>query len=444
MVYREGFEELEKQTVEKNVNQVTDALSASQDALLTLCYDWAVWDDTYQFAQQYNQDYVDRNFQDETFISSKISLIAVLNSSGKMVYSKAYDLVNSEEIQLPDDLANTFKAEGLAAPAHSENVVAGIMLLTGQPMLVVSRPVLTSLAEGPSAGAIIFGRFLDFEVISQLSETTHLTVNLLPIPSGDSDSEASRIIESLNKSGPTFIQAQNSETIAGYTFVNDLLGSRAFIFKVIVPRDIYQEGLKAITVLHSVLLFIGITFGIVFIFLIRKLVLSRLIKLSNNVNKIGSSGDASGRVNVPGNDELSRLGNNINEMLVSVENANKAMKESEEMLRENNKQLDTVLNSVPCGIIVVDEETHTIHDVNSYASTLIGAPMAEIIGKECHRFLCPTKRGKCPVTHSDESDANAEEIIVNSSADAIPILKNVARVTMGGSRYLLETFIDIT
>ncbi len=444
VVYREGFENLEKETVTKNVNQVTDALSASLDALDTYCYDWAEWDDTYQFAQEYNQDYVDRNLRGDTFTSTDISLVSVFNTSQETVYGKTYDLINSKEITLPVDFANIVIATGLATPANTGNATRGIILLTGQPMLVVSRPVLTSLGEGPITGALIFGRFVDADVVSHLSETTHSSVSLLPIPSDNANPETNRLIASLDKSGPMYIQAQSSQIIAGYTYVNDLAGYPAFIFKVVVPRDIYQEGLKAITVLHSVLLFIGITFGIVFIILIRKLVLSRLVKLSNSVSKIGSGGDVSGRVNVPGNDELSRLGDNINEMLASVENANKAMKEADELLKENNKQLDTVLNSVPCGIIVVDEETYTIHDVNFYASTLIGAPMEEIIGQECHRFLCPTKLGKCPVTHSGESDDNAEEIIVNSSANAIPILKNVARVTMGGSRYLLETFIDIT
>jgi sensor domain CHASE-containing protein len=43
-------------------------LSANLDALDTLCYDWADWDDTYFFAQEYNQEYVDRNLGDETFV----------------------------------------------------------------------------------------------------------------------------------------------------------------------------------------------------------------------------------------------------------------------------------------------------------------------------------------------------------------------------------------
>jgi PAS domain S-box-containing protein len=127
-----------------------------------------------------------------------------------------------------------------------------------------------------------------------------------------------------------------------------------------------------------------------------------------------------------------------------IENQLIELQHAEQLLSENNEQLDTVLNSVPCGIIVVDEETHTIHDVNTYASNLIGAPGEEIIGKECHRFICPAERGKCPITDLGEPAAISEQVLVNSRGISVPILKNVARVTMKGSRYLLETFVDIT
>jgi len=127
-----------------------------------------------------------------------------------------------------------------------------------------------------------------------------------------------------------------------------------------------------------------------------------------------------------------------------IENRLIELQRAEELLSENNEQLDTVLNSVPCGILVVDEETHIIQDVNSYASNAIGARAEEIIGRECHQFICPAERGKCPVNDMGKLDDNAERVLIKTNGDFIPILKNVARVTMKGSPYLLETFIDIT
>jgi PAS domain S-box-containing protein len=440
-VYRKGFEELERQTVEKNVTQVTEALSVSLDALDTLCYDWAEWDDTYIFAQEYNQDYVDRNLQDNTFASSKISLFSLLNSSGKMVYSKAYDLVNSEGIHLPGDFVDTLIAEGLSTPASTENVVAGIMLLADQPMLVVSRPVLTSLGEGPIAGAIIIGRFLDSEVISTLSETTHLSVNLLPIPNDNLNAEDNRIIESLNKSGPMFIQAQSNSTIAGYTYVNDLEGRPAFIFKVVVPRDIYHQGIKAVTFMHSLLIFVGITFCIVFILLIKKLILSRLITLSNNVSKIGSSRDISRRVTMPGNDELSRLAININEMLMSLENTDKALRESEEKFRN-------LFEYAKDAIIIADAQTGILVDVNPAACQLVGLPKEKMVGMHQSRLHPPELAESYKQVfreHVEKGIIVTDDILIQR-ADGSQVQCDLSAnvVTLAGKHFIQGVFRDVS
>jgi sensor domain CHASE-containing protein len=183
--FLKSYEKFEQQDVEKNVNRVIDALSARINVLDAFCYDWVVWDDTYKFAQDQNRAYIDRNLQDETFISSGLSLFMILNSSGDTVFSKGYDLINSRGIPLPEDIQDIVTAQGLASPASLDNQNSGIMLLSDIPILVVSKPILTSLAEGPSAGVVIIGRFLDPDVITDLSKTTHLAVTMHPTNSSN-------------------------------------------------------------------------------------------------------------------------------------------------------------------------------------------------------------------------------------------------------------------
>ncbi len=441
VVYRKGFEDLERQTVENNIIQVTEALSASLEALDTYCYDWAEWDDTYKFAQEYNQEYVDRNLQDDTFTSTDISLVSIFNTSQEMVYGKAYDLINSEEITLPGDFANIVIAEGLATPAIIGNTVAGIMLLTGQPMLVVSRPVLTSLGEGPITGAIIFGRFLDSEVISHLSETTHLSVNLLPMPADNSNTEMNSIVESLNKSGQVLVQAQNGDIIAGYTYMNDLRGNPAFIFEVVVPRDIYNQGIKAIAILHSLLAFIGITFAIVFILLVKRLVLSRLTKLSKNVSQIGSSGDVTLRVTMPGKDELSRLAKNINDMLTSLENADKALRESEE-------KFSKAFRSSPQEICITRVRDGKTIDVNESFTRLSGFTRDEIIGRtttELGIWTKPDDREKMLTMIGKNGRVQNEEFeFCRKSGEIRTQLFSAEKIIINGEECIISIMTDIT
>jgi PAS domain S-box-containing protein len=440
-IYRQGFEGLERKTVENNVTQVTQALSVNLDTLDAMCYDWAEWDDTYQFAQEYNQEYVDRNLQDDTFTSSKISLVSIFNASEEMVYGKAYDLINEEEIIFPDDFTNTAITAGLATPAIIGNTVAGVILFTGQPMLIVSQPIFTSWGEGPIAGALIFGRIIDTDVISQLAETTHLSVNLLLIPADDNNPDTNIIIESLNESGPTFIQAKNSDTIAGYTYVNDLNGNPVFIAEVIIPRDIFHQGIKAITLLHSFLLCIGVVFCIVFILLVKKLVLSRLINLSNNVSKIGSSTDVSGRVTISGNDELSKLGTNINEMLTSLENANKALRESEE-------KFSKAFRASPDAISISRLSDGVFLEINDSYTNIIGYSREELLGKNADDFNLwakPDQRESMLQKIRDRIMMHNEEMEIRSKSGEIrTMLLSTEYVQIGDEPCLLVVGNDIS
>jgi PAS domain S-box-containing protein len=107
------------------------------------------------------------------------------------------------------------------------------------------------------------------------------------------------------------------------------------------PRDI-RELEFAIAYLMLMLVGVGLVFGIVTIFLLEKQVLSRLSRLSSNIHNIGTSGDISTRVSVPGTDELSILAGTINGMLAALEQSETELRRSEEqhrLLAENARDV---------------------------------------------------------------------------------------------------------
>ena len=346
--YLKGFEDLERKTVEQNTHRVTDALSVKLATLDTFCQDWSSWDDTYYFAQAYNQDYIDRNLQNDTFARSDLSLILILNTGGEMVYGKAYDIINGQETALPADLLNTLSAGVLSKPGDTQPDVTCIIMLSGQPMLIASRPILTSLDEGPSTGSFITGRFLDSAVINSLAETTSLSLEMLSVQSTGEDSELDVIIESLENTGSVYIQTQKDNYIAGYTLINDINGNPAFVFKVSIPRDVYSQGSKFVTRFHFMQLFMGIVFTVAFVLLIKYLILTRLTALSNAVQVIGSKGEISSRVEIKGKDELSRLGENINSMLESLE-------KSEAKRQSQNEVIGHIITNTPNGVLAIND-----------------------------------------------------------------------------------------
>ncbi|MEA2038925.1 MAG: response regulator, partial [Thermodesulfobacteriota bacterium] len=116
----------------------------------------------------------------------------------------------------------------------------------------------------------------------------------------------------------------------------------------------------------------------------------------------------------------------------------------EEELLESENRLTTVLDSVQAGIVVIDAETHVIIDANPSAARMIGAPREEIVGKVCHKHICPAEVGKCPISDLGMEVDNSERTLLTAGGDIMPILKTVSRVMLKSRKCLLESFVDIS
>jgi PAS domain S-box-containing protein len=102
-----------------------------------------------------------------------------------------------------------------------------------------------------------------------------------------------------------------------------------------------------------------------------------------------------------------------------------------------------VFEKIQTGILIVDPATHTLIDANPIAEALIGRSRDELIGSTCHEFVCPAKCGECPITDFHQDIHSLERAIINAKGERVPILKTVARASIGGKEYLIESFIDI-
>jgi diguanylate cyclase (GGDEF)-like protein/PAS domain S-box-containing protein len=118
--------------------------------------------------------------------------------------------------------------------------------------------------------------------------------------------------------------------------------------------------------------------------------------------------------------------------------------ESRQALAENEAKLSTILDAVHAGVVIIDPESHRIVDVNPAAAALIGATRESIVGASCQKFICPADVGKCPITDLGQTVDHSERVLLTAAGSAIPILKTVTKLTLGGKPHLIESFLDIS
>jgi PAS domain S-box-containing protein len=119
-------------------------------------------------------------------------------------------------------------------------------------------------------------------------------------------------------------------------------------------------------------------------------------------------------------------------------------KRIEEKIRESESLQRLLLDNISAGIIIVDAGTHVIEHANPMAAKLFGAPIDQITGRVCHRFLCPAEKNCCPITDLGREVDNADRVMLCADGGPTPILKSVKCIQIGGREKLLETFVDIT
>ncbi len=105
--------------------------------------------------------------------------------------------------------------------------------------------------------------------------------------------------------------------------------------------------------------------------------------------------------------------------------------------------LEMLMQGLPLGVVVVDPKDHTIFAVNPAVCEMIGLAEDKIVGNVCHKFICPSEEGNCPITDLNEEVDLSERKLIKGDGTSISIMKSVRRVKLDDREMLVETFMDM-
>jgi PAS domain S-box-containing protein len=381
LIMIDGFKQLENEDAHDNVQRAVNAINDEITSGLAINADWAWWDDTYEFIQDSNEVYIEDNLAGDTLGVLNLNVMIFVNTDGEIVFSKAIDLETWEETTFPEGINELLSLDSpLVAHPDETSGVGGIILLPDGLMLVTSRAILTNESEGPIQGALIFGRFLDESAVQALSESLKLDIALWPLDDQlDSDLQTTRA--ELANISDVFVKPIDDKSIAGYGLLGGIDGNPAVLLRVNMNRDIVEQGQSTFSFFALSLVIVGLTGGIVTLMILDRMILSRISRLVVEVGNISTSGDLSYRIATKGTDEISTLGNKLNEMLVALGQAQVARQESD-------KRLQTLVNNAPIVIWAIDTDGKLtlvdgdeINNLNIDPAQLIGRPISDWINK---------------------------------------------------------------
>lgn len=355
----------EEQEATQVVKGVLSVFSQTADDFNSRFADWSAWDDTYAFIQNRNKEFIASNLVPEGLANVRVNIAVFVNTSGKIVYGTGLDTKKLQVTPVPEALKQHISLnDPLLQHPNAESSLAGIMLLPSGPVLITSRPIVTTKSTGPIRGTLVFGRNLDAAGIAKLSKITRLPLIVHSVNEPELPAEFQKVREKLSANKPILVRALSEDAIAGYALLNDIYNQPALILRVELPREIYRQGQISLQYLLVSVILAGIGFIGCTLLLLEYLVLFRLSSLAKGVNCVSASQDLSLRLSVTGEDELSDLANTINGMLSAIANA------ENEQIEEKARYRAVVEQATDC-IFLWDAQTKQLLEANTAFRNLL-------------------------------------------------------------------------
>ncbi|WP_033018131.1 CHASE4 domain-containing protein, partial [Pseudoalteromonas sp. BSi20652] len=149
--------------------------------LKTINYDYAVWDDTYDYMTSLDEEYLDSNYVDDTFVSLKIDGVIIYDMNYKQVYEHTYDFIEGTTFDLPsfDLLAKPTNRSIHPYFKAQENTLSRFGFLRSKhgPIMFASHAIKHTDKTGEPIGAIVFIKKVRPSQISSMAEIAQIQLS---------------------------------------------------------------------------------------------------------------------------------------------------------------------------------------------------------------------------------------------------------------------------
>ena len=171
---------LEARADRKDIQRLNAAIHNQKLALERLTVDYGIWQDAYEFLQNRDPGFIDRNFNSVTYSGNDIDLVMFADRSGSPFKLMYYDREAAVFRDAPSGLGAILADQLPAGAAGPETlpVRSGLMASPLGPLLFASIRVLSNASQSDSPGYLLIARRFDASLVAQLSEAIQLPLSM--------------------------------------------------------------------------------------------------------------------------------------------------------------------------------------------------------------------------------------------------------------------------
>lgn len=418
------FLNLEHEEAEKNLYRALEAIFNEIDRIETLCRDWSSWDDTYLFVKNKSNEHLQTHLKQKTFMTNKLNFILFCDTEGYVVWWDCYDLVTGERMESSDSLkAQILKESRLVSydPDSSLSYVSGGLTAKPYPILVSSHPVMKETSEGSMQGYVVFGRFLNPDLVDEFNDQSEFDFDIIPIQEETVSTEIKEIADQITDDNPQLILPGKGLSLNAYTTAPDINGQKTILISSRIPSKVMKAGAGAMQyalismLVACVFLFIGLRQ------VLQRVILTPVADLTRHMIQVGKTGDLSAPPSLDRRDEIGALRKEFEWMLGNIKEKDDALIKANSTLEEDIKERQRLINELEkalsevktlSGLLPICSSCKRIRDdkgywkqLESYIHEHSEAQLSHSICPDCVKKLYPDMYDKMyPEKESDDTD----------------------------------------
>ncbi len=342
----DSYAQFEEDDTRQNLIKGLKVLSYEKDQIYSLTGDWSRWDETYNFVQDKNDEYIIQNLNYASIHNLGIDLLIFVRGDSTLKYATRINTTAGRMESVPKEiLSQVLSIPDICTFESILDGKSGFIILPDGPAIIVAEPIITSIYEGPSVGTLICIEYLNEAKVKTLSSIADLPITISSIH----DFPLIKALTEINEisTSDIIVTPESDTNITGTSYLSSIDSNGFLEFTVTLPRDIITQGKATILTFILFLMILGLVVIVVSLIIIDRFVLFRLRTLIENIKNRNTERAQIDAPLLEGDDEFSRLAKEIHPIFLELNQSQKDLEEHNRLLSESERKYRELADLLP-------------------------------------------------------------------------------------------------
>lgn len=355
---RDYIQQQEDTQVDIATESVSNYIREKIDNYLGSVNDWAHWDDTSEFVEGHNPDYIELNLNQSTFENLDLSFLILVDQADQVYHSQYCSLNDNRFIDFPAKFSANMA--DVLSYASQDSDVSFLKKIGDDYYFIASSEITDSTSTSLPNGRLIIGRIIDDNTLRTIETISGAKIKGISTVDNNIVSEMTKQTTIPNAT----VQKSKSKIGIGLLLTNPTSAKDAVRFDLEIARDLYLSSMRRLLTFTHINTISCTALAVVLIIILGNVLTRPFTRLVSEVGKIDTDTGRFARVSESGGKEITSLGKSINHLLNRIESGQRE-------LYDSKKKLEATLTSVGDGVFAVDTEQNIVF-MNPVAQRLTG------------------------------------------------------------------------